>query len=143
MKTTALVVETDDDRRGEIGGWLEDEGFDVLVCPGPRAPHYTCLASDGGRCPLAAAADVVVLNMRQASDEAMQGTPGWELLLYYLEHGSRVVAFSGDPDSFRPRPDQDVAVLRRPPDRRELIGAVRRLVRTATPGGSDGDDPAR
>jgi CheY-like chemotaxis protein len=140
---SVLVVENDYDRRFEMGGWLEDAGFDVLVCPGPRAPSYTCLAADDRDCPLATVADVVVLDMHLASDEAMQGTPGWELLLYYLDRGPRVVAIAGDPDSFRPRPDADVAVLRRPPDRRELIGAVNRLIRDRANGAGHGHDPAR
>jgi CheY-like chemotaxis protein len=142
-RKSVLVVEPDHDRLFDIGGWLEDAGYEVLLCPGPRAPSYECVAAHNGDCPLAKAADVVMLDMHLASDDAMQGIPGWELLLYYLDRGAKVVALSGDPDSFRPRPDHEVAVVRRPPDRRELIGAVTRLLSVRAHGAGDGHDLAR
>jgi CheY-like chemotaxis protein len=142
MSSTVLVVEQDECRRDQVGGWLEGAGFDVLACPGPSAPSYTCLASCNAPCPLAAGADVVVLDMHLAPDDALQGTPGWELLLYYLDRGRRIVVLSGPDDAMRPHSDDGVVVVRRPPDRRTLIDAVAQLAGREG-GDADGDDPAR
>ena len=125
MGTAVLVVEALRFRSHEIGDWLENAGFEVLACPGPTAPGYTCLATCGAACPLERAADVVVLDMRLASDYALQGTPGWELLLYYMERGNRIIALSGEEDPVHPHTDEGVTVLRRPVERRALIDAVR------------------
>ena len=57
----ALIVDRDPDLRDRVGGWLEDEGLDVVACPGPTAPEYTCIGSMDGHCPLAQEADLVVL----------------------------------------------------------------------------------
>src|SRR6266511_2742711 len=57
--SVVLVVDRDPDTRDRIGAWLEDAGLDVLVCPGPTAPEFTCVGSGEGRCPLARAADLV------------------------------------------------------------------------------------
>jgi hypothetical protein len=43
-----LLVERDSEERDLIGGWLENAGYDVLACPGPSAPDYTCIGGDGG-----------------------------------------------------------------------------------------------
>jgi CheY-like chemotaxis protein len=134
MSPAVLLVESEFVRRNEIGRWLEDAGYEVLGCPGPSAPDYTCIAACGTSCPLAEAADVVVLDMQLASDDAMQGLTGWELLIYYMERGERVVALSGQEDSVRPRDDEGVTVLRRPVDRAELIEAVRGLSPRRIPG---------
>lgn len=155
--TTVLLVEPDPRTRSTIGGWLASAGHQVLVCPGPGEPDYSCLGGRGCACPLADAAGVVVLNLRQDSDEAMLGVPGWRLLLYYVERGRKVVALADAEDPVHPFPDADVAVVRRPPERSKLIEAVRALAtgRAATSPFSDtafahrtrrtvnGDDPAR
>lgn len=121
-----LLVERDPTERRRMGGWLEEAGFGVETCPGPTHPDFTCIGGRTGSCPLAAAADVVVLNLRLASDEAMQGTPGWHLLTVYIELGKPVVALVSEDDPVHPRPGAGVAVLARFPAREELLDAVRR-----------------
>jgi hypothetical protein len=121
-----LVVESDDDERRRISTWLEDEGFtDVMFCPGPGAPDYTCVGGRGASCPLPNAADVVVVDLRLGSDEMLTGTPGWQLMLYYIELGKKVVAISGHEDSVRPRSDDQVRVVGRPLERHEFLSAMR------------------
>src|SRR5262249_45038283 len=124
---TVLVVEYDDDERERISGVLESGGFEVLECPGPHDSDFTCIGGRNLDCALARDADVVVLDLRLASDEMMMGTPGWMLLTYYMAKGKRIVALSGSEDSVHPLPDGQVAVLRRPPDGQVLLGAVRQL----------------
>lgn len=99
-----------------------------MACPGPGAPDYTCLGGRGETCPLARAADVVVLDLSLETDEAMRGTPGWQLLLYYVSAGKHVVALCGTEDPVRPPPDDQVAVVRRPARREALMRAVQDLV---------------
>lgn len=41
-RRTVLVVEADPAERERFGSWLEGSGFDVLACPGPTEPDYTC-----------------------------------------------------------------------------------------------------
>ena len=38
-----LVVEADRAERERFGTWLERSGFEVLMCPGPTEPDYTCV----------------------------------------------------------------------------------------------------
>ena len=120
-----LVVESQEQDRRLIEGWLEDAGIDdVMFCPGPSSPTYTCIGSDGGSCPLSSAADVVVIDLRLRSDEMLAGTPAWQLLLSYYEQGKRIVAISNDAVSVRPTPDEQLRVVRRPLERESFIDAV-------------------
>jgi CheY-like chemotaxis protein len=141
MSQTVLLVEPNRSRSVEIGGWLEDAGYEVFACPGPSAPQYTCVGSTGAACPLAEGSDVVVLDLQLASDDAMQGTPGWELLIYYMERGERIVALTTAHDPVHPRTDEGVIVLDRPVERRQLLDAVGTLANGGW-GTEDGHDPS-
>ncbi len=124
-----LVVGSQEEDLRLIEGWLEDAGVDdVMFCPGPRTPTYTCIGSDGGPCPLSSAADVVVIDLRLRSDEMLAGTPAWQLLLSYYEQGKRIVAISNDAVSVRPTPDEQLRVVRRPLERESFIDAVNLFV---------------
>lgn len=144
-EVSVLVVEEDADERRRIGAIFEAEGFDVVACPGPQEPDYTCLGGRGLPCPLTRDADVVVLDLRLASDEMLQGTTGWQLLLYYVESGKRIVALSGEEDSVHPLADDQVSVIKRPAGSESLLSAVRDLVRRSSAEGGihRGEDPAR
>jgi CheY-like chemotaxis protein len=124
-RTAVLVVARTEDARNTFGSWLEEEGFEVMACPGPSAPDYTCVGSRGGKCPLAESADVIVLDLELAGDVTMRGTPGWELFLNYVQLDKRIVAIVGIEEPVIPAPDDQVAVVRRPPNRRELTIAIR------------------
>lgn len=144
-----LLVEHNPAARERLADWLEDAGHEVLVCKGPGAPDYDCIASHLDRCPLADGAEVVVLDIAQAGDELLRGTPGWQLLLFYWSHGHKIVALSGTEDPVRPLPDDQVRVVRRPPERMPLLSAVEEVLGApATPderepiGGDDVDDLA-
>lgn len=124
-----LLVAGDASTRQDIAGWLEEGGFDVVACPGPTAPEYSCIGGRGGRCVLAEGADAVVLDLRLDSDVLMRGTPGWQLMLRYLEWGRPVVALAGAEDPVRPRAGAGLTVLPRPPERDALVDAVREALR--------------
>jgi len=119
-----LVVEQDPGPRERVAGWLREAGYQVLACPGPVAPGYTCAGGRGELCPLALAAEVVVLDLGLASDMVMEGTPALELLCYYLAHGKAVVALGRPGGSVRPFEQERVVMLARPPERRALLRAV-------------------
>lgn len=125
---TVLVVEHDEQERRRIGTLLEHEGFVVIACPGPTWPDYVCVGGRGLPCPLIEDAEVIVLDMRLGGDVLMRGTPAWELLIYYMEHGRRIVALSNGEDSVHPLSDNKVIAIRRPPDDRALVRAVRELM---------------
>ena len=119
-----LVVEADPAERELFSSWLEASGFTVLACPGPTEPDYTCVGDRTGACPLADAADVVVLDMSLDSEALMTGTAAEELLGLYLVSGRHVVTLgSRDGDEV----PGELIRLRRHPTREALLGAVRGL----------------
>jgi CheY-like chemotaxis protein len=119
-----LVVEPDAEERERLGSCLEDAGFEVLLCPGPTEPDYTCLGARTGACPLAFRASIVILDMSLDSDALMTGTAAEELLALYLsgEHG--VVALDAHP---RHDTSDRLVRLQRRPDPQTLVNAVRSL----------------
>lgn len=122
-----LVVEADPPVRARIGRWLEAEGYEVLSCPGPMPPEYTCVIARERRCALAAAADLVVLDTWLESSDVMEGTPPDELLAAYLALDLPVVLLRrGDADGLPP--DERVRGVRWPPDRTALLRAVDELL---------------
>jgi CheY-like chemotaxis protein len=116
-----LIVEADPGERERFGSWLERSGFEVVFCPGPTEPDYTCVGAREGICPLVAEVDAVVLDMSLESEAVMVGTSAEEILGFYLMSGRRVVALgsrSGDDV-----PGQLVR-LRRHPSPDELVEAL-------------------
>ena len=128
---TVLLVEPDDGERRRLAASLEDDGFDVMVCPGPTEPDYTCVGTRTLGCPLAKDASIVVLDMDLESDAAMEGSAAVELLDVYLTGGNRVVAL--DDDRFHDENPGQLVRLRRRPARDELLAAVSSLA-GAVPG---------
>jgi CheY-like chemotaxis protein len=121
---TVLLVEADRGERELFSSWLEGSGFTVLTCPGPTEPDYTCVGDRKGACPLADAADVVILDMSLDSEALMTGTAAEELLGLYLVSGRPVVTLgSRDGDEV----PGELIRLRRHPTREALLGAVRPL----------------
>ncbi|MFB3739836.1 MAG: hypothetical protein ACE14W_12850 [Candidatus Velamenicoccus archaeovorus] len=119
-----LVVQADAGERESTGSWLEASGYDVLSCPGPTEPDYTCVAARGNVCPLAQEASVVVLDMSLDSEAVMVGTPAEDLLGMYLVSGHRVVVLGSHPGQEVPG---QLIRLPRHPDRGSLLEAIRAL----------------
>ncbi|HEX9775486.1 MAG TPA: hypothetical protein VGB83_07890 [Actinomycetota bacterium] len=143
MNETVLVVENDADERRRLSLTLGDAGFDVMICPGPSAPDYTCLGGRGKDCPLIQPAAAIVLDLRTEGDVMMRGTPGWQLLDYYTDRGRPVVAIAGEGASV-PHDDARVTVLPRHADERLIVAAVRAaMLRGAEAGDRSGRDAAR
>lgn len=124
-RETVLLVVSDDDERLRLASCLEDAGFEVIECPGPSGPDYTCVGTRTLGCPLAKAASIVVLDMDLESDAVMEGSAAGELLDVYLAGGNRVIAIADDP--FHDEIPGQVVRLRRRPERDVLLDAVSSL----------------
>jgi CheY-like chemotaxis protein len=92
-----LIVESDPVERERLAATLEGNGFEVVLCPGPTAPDYTCVGARVGRCPLATDGCVVVIDMHQDGDASVSGTSAEELLDFYLQGQDPVVTLSARP----------------------------------------------
>lgn len=122
MSPVALVVQSEARRQERIASWLEDAGFEVMECPGPRAPTYACVGGRRGSCPLVAPADVVVLDLRLESEDVMEGTSAAELLALYTSAGKPVVVWG--PDTSIARVFPDVRVVAWPSTPAALVGSA-------------------
>ena len=125
-----LVVESEEWVRDLLVPWLQDAGFQVVVCPGPQGPDFSCPGATKEGCPLAEGAELIVLDLELESDLLMCGVAGWELLHYYRSLDKPVVVLTGFEDAIRPLPGDRIAVLPRPPDRDGLVEAIRVLLLT-------------
>lgn len=124
-RPVVLVVEKEARRRRLVGGWLEEAGMDVLLCPGPSEPDYTCIGTGAGRCPLAAGAGVIVLDLWLGGDSAMIGTSAIDLLHYYRSWQRPVVVILDRHDEAAAwTREQPLPMLEWPPDRHELVETV-------------------
>ena len=121
-KATVLLVTPGTRDRDRIGGWLEDAGYEVLMCPGPRE-EGDCVGLRGTRCALAFGADVVVLDMGPGDGPAGPVLPGWHLLETYSRWQLPLVAVV--PWGILVTEDPVIPV-ERPAIREELLGAVSR-----------------
>ncbi len=128
-RRTVLVVEADRSERERFGSWLEESGFNVLVCPGPTEPDYTCVGGREGACPLVAEADVVLIDMSLESEAVVMGTAAEELLGLYLLTGSPVVVLGSRPGGEVPG---QLVRLHRHPERQDLIRSIRALTGPGT-----------
>lgn len=122
MTTTVLLVEPDADDRDRYGAWLEAEGYEIVLCPGPRSPRYRCIGDSTGSCALATGADVVVLDAEIDSEISYEGTTAGGLVQLYAALGKPVVVLSPSRGTWFEV--GDVVVLPRPALREELLGAL-------------------
>ena len=121
---TVLLVEADEGERERLGVALEGAGYEVIACPGPTVPEYTCIGGWEGYCPLLERADVVVLDTWLAGDEVGAGTSSSELLQLYSGSGRTVVAI-GSGGSLSPYAGGSVVCLDERPDAGQVVDAVR------------------
>jgi len=127
--TVVLLVESDPEDRDRYGAWLEEEGMEVVVCPGPSGPDFTCVGSRTGACPLATKADVVVLDASLPSDVFAEGASASDLVALYTALGKPVIGLATLARDVPP----PAAFLRWPPSEKELVAAVRDRVSPLPP----------
>ncbi len=119
-----LLVEADPGNRHKFGMWLQESGYEVRTCPGPKSPDYTCVGGRRGECPLVEPADVVVLGLDLDSEIEEVGTSAFELLSLYTSSGKPVVVFGPDPGIANVFDPAVVTVVPWPPEARSLIRTV-------------------
>jgi hypothetical protein len=122
-----LVVESEDWLRDRLMSWVREAGAEAVTCPGPQGPGFDCAGASRYGCPLGESADLIILDLELESDLMVCGVAAWELLHYYRSLDKPVVVLSGAGDPVRPLPSDRMAILRRPPDRDELVEAIRVL----------------
>jgi len=132
MSTTAappiLLVEHDEQRRALIGGWLQDAGYDVLTCPGPSAPEYSCIGSRAGGCALVDPASLVVLDLSFSPDAMVRAPIGAHLLGFYLLTGKPIIALGRGDDLLADPLENQLVALERTPDRGDFLATVRSVI---------------
>jgi hypothetical protein len=116
----ALVVAYDRAISSAIGGWLEDVGFRVELCPGPLQPDYRCIGSVEGECPLARIADLVILDAWLQSDADDRGSAALDLVGYYRTLGKPLLILDHASPTSSFFVGERVAILSWPPNRREV-----------------------
>jgi hypothetical protein len=124
---TVLLVDLDATERDRLGEALEDAGFQVLDCPGPSFPDYTCVGAREGYCPLVEHADAVVLDLWTRGGELELGTSGEELLEFYISSGRPVVSLGSGGQLTDPTAEERVMRLDEHPDAQWVVRAVRCL----------------
>jgi CheY-like chemotaxis protein len=122
--TTVLVVESERLVRDVVADRLDEAGYEVIACPGPSAPNYTCIGTRGGRCPLEAAADVVVMDADLPGEDVADAASGLDLLSHYTGVGKPLVALRVPSDVLRLFAGERVLPLEWPPNTDALIRAI-------------------
>jgi hypothetical protein len=121
-------VEHDEQRRALIGGWLQDAGYDVLTCPGPSAPEYSCIGSRAGGCALVDPASLVVLDLSFSPDAMVRAPIGPPLLGFYLLTGKPIIALGRGEDLLAEPLENQLVALERTPDRGHFLATVRSVI---------------
>ena len=127
----ALIVSEDSGLRETVGRWLEDDGIEVLTCPGPRAPHFSCIGLRCSPCPLLGDADVVVLDLHPEPGQLADRTGRVALVKLYRENLRPVLVMADETGTALPDVD-GVAVVGRLADPASLVPTVRELLSQAT-----------
>ncbi len=112
---SVLVVSSDPGLREQVAAWVDEAGYDVIMCPGPHPPDYRCIGLRGERCPLDAHADLTVLE--PPSGGSGPGRPG--------RPGGRPVLVLADERTSEPqRKTAGAAFLERTAGRGALLASV-------------------
>lgn len=128
-----LVVAYPSEDRARIGGWLEDAGFEVMTCRGPRGPH-PCIGMRG-HCPLAEAARAVVLDACLEDDPLGESIPAWQVLDVYLDLALPVVVLADAEDRLAVEAREGLVSLPRAAHRDVLVEAAGQALRRGLGGG--------
>jgi|GEM_PF-3569611 len=124
-----LLVSSDEGLRTDVSGWLEAAGHDVMCCPGPRHPQYSCIGVRGESCALERAAEVCILDLHPDGDELVDRTTRAELVRLYSEGGRPVVVLVDGEDSLDFQPLPGAVMLDRTVDPGTLASVLGDLTR--------------
>lgn len=123
-----LLVEHDEEIRELIEGWLQGAGYDILACPGPSAPDYSCIGGRAWHCPLVDPASLIVLDLSFRRDAILRASIGVDLLGYYLLTSKPIITLGRGDDLLADPVEVQTIALERIPDRRDFLATVRSVV---------------
>lgn len=122
-----LLVQSNGDDREQLGGWLQDAGYSVLDCPGPKREDFSCLGIRGRRCALVEIADLVILDGRVLEEAGAENAGVRKLVHYYLGSGKPVLVLLDRIDGGTSFENDRVATADRC-DREAILSAARDLL---------------
>ena len=125
---SVLVVSSDIGLREQVAAWVEDAGYDVVMCPGPHIPGHSCLGLRGERCPLDAAADLTVLDLHPLGQGLVDRSGRAALVELYRAGGRPVLVLT---DELASEPQVEIvgaALLERSANRGEVLESIRELL---------------
>ena len=125
---SVLVVSSDLGLREQVSTWVDEAGYDVVMCPGPHLPGRSCIGLRGEGCPLDAAADLTVLDLHPVGP-ALTDRSGRAALVELYQSGGRPVLVLADELASEPQLAMSgAAILERTADRGEVLASIRELL---------------
>lgn len=126
--SSVLVVSGDAGLREQVAAWVDEAGYNVIMCPGPHPPGYSCIGLRGEGCPLEAAAALTVLDLHPVGPDLGDET-GRAALVELYQAGGRPVLILADEQMIDPQPGTaGAAFLERTADRGALLASVQELL---------------
>ncbi|MHB8508333.1 MAG: response regulator transcription factor [Candidatus Dormibacteria bacterium] len=126
---SVLVVSNDVGLRDQVAAWVEEAGYDVVVCSGPQLPGHGCIGLNGLHCPLLAGADLAVLDLHPMASN-LTDQSGRAALVELYRTGGRPVLVLADELSSEPQLEAvGAAILERTADRGDVLWSISELLR--------------
>ncbi len=125
---SVLVVSSDAGLREQVAAWVDAAGYEVITCPGPHPPGYSCIGLRGERCPLDAVADLTVLDLHPSGPALGDETGRAALVEIYQADGRPVLVLADELSSEPQAETSGAAILERTADRGALMASVRELL---------------
>jgi DNA-binding response OmpR family regulator len=137
---SVLVVSSDAGLRDQVAAWVDEAGYDVVMCPGPQQPGYDCIGLRGEMCPLDAVADLTVLDLHPAGLDLGDQTGRAALVELYQARGRPVLVLADERMSEPQLQTAGAAFLERTAERSEVLASVRDLLHSRPPYRADQKD---
>ena len=127
---TVLVVSSDRGLSTAVAGWLENAGYQVMTCPGPRGSQARCYGLQGGRCALDAGADLTVLDLHPVGPDLVDRTTRAALVDLYRSGNRPVLVLADELGCVPQDAASGAAVSARTTNRGSLLATVAELLRS-------------
>jgi DNA-binding response OmpR family regulator len=123
-----LVVSSDLGLREQVATWVDEAGYDVIMCPGPHLPGHGCIGLRGEQCPLDAGADLTVLDLHPLGSALLDQSGRAALVELYQAGGRPVLVLADELSSETQVETAGAAVLERIAERGEVLASIRELL---------------
>jgi DNA-binding response OmpR family regulator len=129
QSVSVLVVSSDLGLREQVSTWVDEAGYDVVMCPGPHLPGRSCIGLRGEGCPLDAVADLTVLDLHPVGRGLTDQSGRAALVEIYQADGRPVLVLTDDVASEAQVELSGAAILERTAERGEVLASIRELLR--------------